>query len=223
MKRLFYILVVCSGTLLACSKSDTALQADNGCIERTFLTVTAHSINRSDVSIVNNLFSSNGIDNSHFRYYQYIHDTLKTLYPPYTKYDEKVVRIEQYINNQRIFTGTLVYHFLNDILKDSGGKLTGGTSLDTIPKLTLGQIRKRFIDDIEKFDHAGNIFQDTCFKAEFGYFNLNSGISNAQEALVKAWKVTPKNSTFPSAYPVAYYQDNDGKLINYDNGIRTFK
>ena len=232
MKKVFATAIAFILTLTACTKSDftnslvdttKALQGDNGCIERIIIPVTAHSINSSDVPTVNNLFTSNGIDNSKFRYYRYIHDTLQTLYPPYTEYDQKTVRVDQYTKGVRIFTEDLVYNFLNNNFNYRGGELTNGTSLDTVPNLTLRQIRKQFLDNIEQFDHAANKFKDSCFRAEFGYYNLNAGISFAQEVLVKAWRVTPKNSVYPSEYPIAFYHDNDGKLIAYDNGIRTFK
>ena len=90
--------------------------------------------------------------------------------------------------------------------------------MDTLPQLGLGQIRKLFLVAIGKYDHKADQFKDSCFQAEFGYFNLNFATSNATENLVKAWRITAKNS-----YPVAFYQDKDGKLISYDNGIRTFK
>ena len=60
-------------------------------------------------------------------------------------------------------------------------------------------------------------------KAEFGYYDLNSGTGNIIENIIKGWKVTLKNSVEPFEYPLAYYQDNNGTLIYYDNGIRTFK
>jgi hypothetical protein len=232
MKQLLLTLMFFSLMFTACTKSDITtasndaaknIQEDNGCIERIVIPVTAHTINSPDVSTVNSLFSSNGIDNSKFRYYRYIHDTLQTLNPPYTKYDQKIVMVDQYTNNVRIFTGDLGYNFLNNSLNFRSGYFTNGTSLDTVPKLTLGQIRKMFLDNIEQFDHAPGDFKNSCFKAEFGYYNLNAGISYAQEVLIKAWRVTLKNSVFPSEYPMAFYQDANGKLIYYDNGTRTFQ
>jgi hypothetical protein len=223
MKKLFWIAITCITTFVACNKSNTTLPEDNGCIERIVIPVTAHSIKSIDVSTVNSLFINNGIDNSKFRYYQYTHDTLQTLYSPFAKYDQKTLKVEQYTNGLRIFTGDLVYNFLSDKINFKGGNLTNGTTSKTSPQLTLGQIRKLFVDNIEQFDLASNKFRDSCFKAEFGYYNLNAGKSNSQEELVKAWKVTLKNSIYLSEYPVAYYQDKNGKLIYYDNGIRTFK
>jgi hypothetical protein len=230
MRFCFPLIILFSIIFTGCKKSDTDnistprnLPIDRGCIERVWMPVTAHSINASDISTVNNLFNSNNIDHSELRYYRYTHDSLHTLYPPYTVYDQKSVRTDQYLNGVRIFTGDLVFNFYDDQFKYMGGHLTNGTSLDTLPFLNTGQLRKLFLDDIERFDHASNRFRDSCFKAEFGYYNLNSGISYTPEVLVKAWKVTTRNSVFPSEYPIAYYQDTDGKRIYYDNGMRTFK
>jgi hypothetical protein len=203
-------------TLAACTKSETVLLEDNGCIERSIIPVTAHSINDPDVSVVNDIFSTTGIDNNRFRYYQYVHDTFQTV-------DEQVVKVDQYTNGLRIFTGDLVYIFWNNSFHYRSGDITKGTSLGTLPQLKLGQIRWLFLNSIEQFDNTANKFKDSCFKAEFGYFNLNAGISYTQEDLVKAWRVTIKNSVSPSEYPIAYYRDKDGSLIYYDNGIRTFK
>lgn len=219
MKNLFWIIITYSLTLAACTKSSINLPEDNGCVERILIPVTAHSINSLDVPTVNNLFISNGIDNSKFRYYQYIHDTLQTFYPPYTKHDDKIVRVDQYINEVKLFTGDLVYDFLDNSFNHRGGTPTNGTHLNTSPQLKLGQLRKLFIDDIELFDHKGNQYKGSCFNAEFGYFNLNAGTGNTSENIVKAWHLTPKSNL----YPEAYYQDNSGQRIYYFNGIETFK
>jgi hypothetical protein len=168
------------------------------------------------------LFKSNHIDNSNFRYYDYVHDSLQTFYPPYARLDEKVVRVNQYANGLRIFTGDMSYVFLENKFDATGGELTSGTSLDTKPHLSLDELRTLFLNSAEMFDGAGNKFKDTCLSAEFGYYDLNAGISYMPEKLVKAWRVVIKNSEPNSQYPQACYQDN-GTQIYYDNGIRTFK
>ena len=129
------------------------------------------------------------------------------------------MRVDQYTNGVKLFRGNLVYNFLDNKFNSKSGKLTNGTSLNTLPQLTLGQLRKLFIDDIELFDHNGKQFKDGCFNAEFGYYNLNAGSGNTSENLVKAWHLTPKSNS----YPEAYYQDITGKKIYYFNGIMTIK
>lgn len=112
--------------------------------------------------------------------------------------------------------------FLDQQLSFTGGEITKGTSLDTLHQLTLPQLRGLFLASLQQFDKAAGKFKDSCFKAEFGYYDLNIGVSYASEVLVKAWRITPLNSVYPSEYPIAYYQDN-GKLILYDNGIQASK
>ena len=224
MKRLYWLFLTCFLAFISCKKSnlDNSLAEDNGCVERIRVPVTAHSISAAEIIIADNLFLTNGIDNSRFRYYRYLNDSFPMLNSP--KYDEKMVNVDQYVNGLILFWGELGYIFWDNKFHYKSGELSMGTSLDTFPHLTTGQVRKLFLDDLEHFDHAGDKFKDSCFKAEFGYYNLNAGISYTAENLVKAWKMTPKY-TDPSwgEYPIAFYQDGDGKLISYNNGIQTFK
>jgi len=214
-------------TFYSCSKEPVPAVSkrttqDNGCIERNIVPVNGHSVNGADLAEINNLFLNNGIDNSKFRYCQYLHDTTQTYFPPFAIFDEKVVKVEEYANALPVFTAQLVFGFKNDTFNYKGGYPTNGTTLNAAPSLALAQLRKLFIDHIEEFDYRGDFYKDSCFKAEFGYFNLNAWTSYSTENLVKAWRLTLKNSVYPSEYPVAYYQDEGGTLIYYDNGIRTF-
>jgi len=216
--------VICLFYLLsACTKSDKdSLAEDNGCIDRIIIPVTAHAINNADIPVVNGLFQNNNVDNTNLRYYRYTHDSIQTYYPPYSKLDEKVVRVDQYTKGLRIMTGDMVFIFINDSFDLKVGYPTWGTYLNTNPHLSLGQVRKLFINDVDQFDHKANEYKDICLKAEFGYYNLNVSTGGSSENLVKAWRVTPKGTVHPSEYPVGYYQDDDGKRIYYFNGIETF-
>jgi hypothetical protein len=213
--------MVCS-----CKKDITArIAEDKGCIEWKKVRVTDHSgytINSSNIQIINTLFTNNNIDNSRYRYYFYTDDSLQTYFPPYAKFDDKIIRVKEFTNGLEIFTGEILFEFKNNIFNYRNGNPTAGTTLSTTPKLTIGQIRTLFLGHIEQFDHYGAYYKDSCFSAEFGYYNLNAGTSTLPENLIKCWKVTLKNRIYPSEVPIAYYQDNDGKLIYYDNGIRTF-
>ncbi|HEY1200488.1 MAG TPA: hypothetical protein VGE79_05885 [Niastella sp.] len=221
MKKILPITIFCALTFIACTNDEPQLEEDYGCMERIIIPVTAHSVSNSDLPVINELFSKSGINNSNLRYARYQHDSLQTYYPPFAKKDSKVVRVDQYINGQRLFVGDMVYIFIENSFSSKSGHVTNGTSLDTSKKLSLPQLRKLFLNSIQQFDKAADKYKDTCFKAEFGYYNLSLGTGNTNEQIVKAWRVTPKNKVYPSEYPEAYYQDN-GKLIVYDNGIRTF-
>ena len=157
----------------------------------------------------------NGIDNSKLRYYQYTNDSLQTYFPPYTKFDEKLIRADQYANGVRLFEHGVVYNFKDNIFDFANGIVTEDIMLDTISKQTLARLRKLYISDLEQFNHIGASFKDSCLKAEFGYYELTSGSGNDKKLWVKAWKLTPKNTD----YPQGYYQDEDGNRIAYSDGI----
>jgi len=208
------------------SEPPSPIPEDSGCINWKKVLVTDHSgfsINNSNIPIINALFSNNSIDNSKFRYFYYSNDSIQTFFPPYTKFDDKIIRVNEFTNGLEIFNGEILFQFKNNIFNFRNGNTTGGTTLNTSPNLTVGQIRTLFLRHIEQFDHNANHYKDSCFSAEFGYFNINDGTNNPTEKLIKSWKVTLKNKIFPSEYPIAFYQDSDGTLIFYDNGIRRFR
>ncbi|HET6995248.1 MAG TPA: hypothetical protein VFI06_09725 [Chitinophagaceae bacterium] len=223
MKPSLFALIITTMLVWSCNKDNSVRIAENkGCIEWKKVRVTDHSgytINNSNIQIINGLFANNNIDNSKYRYYYYSDDSVQTFFPPYVKFDDKIIRVKEFTNGLEIFTGGLVFGFKNNIFDHLNGIPSAGTTLGTNPKLTIGQIRTLFLRDIEEYSHSGNQYKDSCFSAEFGYYNLNSGSSNMPENLVKCWKVTLKNRIYPQEIPIAYYKDNDGKLIYYDDGI----
>lgn len=224
MKNGLFAVIVSVLCTLSCRKADGPdLPEDSGCIERIVIPVNGHTMSGADVATANALFRNNNIDNSTYRYFRYSHDSVQTYYPPYAKFDQKLVRITEYTNGLPVFTGELLFLFKNDAFSFRSGNPTGGTNLTTTPKLSLGQLRKLFLDNAEEFDHKGTPYGDSCLKTEFGYFNLNAGTGNTAENLIKAWRVALRDTGYSFRYPVAFYQDDDGKLIYYDNGIRTFK
>lgn len=225
MKYLLTSLVILSAALLSCREDAPVnpLQDGNGCVERRVLRVTGHSIATPAFPVVKNLFVSNGIDDSRYRYYQYSRDSVQTYFPPYAKFDSKVVRVDQYVNGLRILNAELVFGFKNEVFSHRAGVPITSTALDTVPHLTIGQLRKRFIEDVERFEQAGRQYQDTCVTAEFGYFVPNAGADSTPAPLIKAWRVTRKNAVYPAEYPQACYRDSDGSRIYYDDGIKTIQ
>ena len=219
MKNNISILLFLLPILSSCSKENEPVEnskrlaADNGCIEKITIPVSSQgTLTDADYNLILSLFNSNGINNPNFRFTRTYHDSVQTYNGIY---DFRNVFIIQYANGLPIFRESLNYSFRNGIFNSYSGNLTNGTILNTTPTLTLGQLRKLFIEDIESFDHKGDQYKDSCFKAEFGYFNLNGGTGNTSENLVKAWHL---KSNFYS-YPEAYYRDDTGERIYYFNGI----
>ncbi len=217
--------MILGAALLSCREDAPVnpLQNGNGCIERRVLRVTDHTIATPAIPVVKNLFVRNGIDDGRYRYFQYSRDSTQTYFPPYAKFDSKVVRVDQYVNGLRIFNAELAFGFKNDAFSHQSGNPITSTALDTVPRLTIGQLRKRFIEDVERFEQAGRQYQDTCLTAEFGYIVTNAGTGSAPASLIKAWRVTRKNAVYPAEYPRACYRDSDGTRIYYDDGIWTIQ
>jgi hypothetical protein len=186
-------------------------------IEQLTIPVASHgTMMDADYNLVTALFASNGINTRNFRYTRTYRDSVQTYNG---KHDFRNVFVIQYANGLPIFIESLNYLFKNGIFNSYSGKLSAGTTLDTTSISSLKQLRKLFLDDMESFDHIGNLYRDSCLNAEFGYFNLNAGTGNNTENLVKAWHVTTKSKL----YPEAYYKDGSGERIYYFNGIVTFK
>jgi hypothetical protein len=61
-------------------------------------------------------------------------------------------------------------------------------------------------------------YRDSCVTAQFGYYDLNAGTGNESTKLTKAWRVGLKNNV----YPIAIFRYDNGQLIAFDSGIRTF-
>lgn len=204
--------------VFSCAKQEEGPGKD--CSELLTVPVNAHGLSSAEVATINSLFVRNRLDTRNLRYVRYVRESVQTLFPPYASFDSQVVTVEEYTNGLRIFTAQSIFAFKNGSFNFQNGQLSSGTSLNTSPTLNARQVRDLFQATVTEFD-AGRLkeVQRQCVSAEFGYYNLNAGISNAPEKLVKAWRVSPKNQE----YPFAYYQDEVGQLIYYDNGIRTFR
>ena len=214
----YYFLFASLLLIAACKKSADSLPADPGCIDRIYIPVNAHALSTTELSAVNGLFTSNNIDHRDYRFYQYVHDTFQTLFPPFTAYDQKLIKVDQYTNGLHIFNRQINYIFFDDQLHYIAGSRTNGTNLDTLPHLTLPQLRGLFLREIREHSNE-SMFTDSCVKAEFGYYNLNTGGADTTEHLTKAWHLTPRNAS----YPEAYFKDGDGGLVYYFNGLYTLR
>ena len=72
MKNIFLFVIIFCVTISACTKEDTLenINEDSGCIELKIISATdhrGHSINSTNIPIINQLFSINTIDKSRYR------------------------------------------------------------------------------------------------------------------------------------------------------------
>lgn len=186
---------------------------DMGCMQRVWtgdihfnpLPTTAKKV------AAEQLFRDNNIAFGNLRFFDVSYDT--------TNFGAFVhVKADQYVNGLAYFSGWTIYHFRNGKFDSFSGKEAATSSLDTIPKLKLTQVKKRFMDCL-KGDTFGSNYQDSCSVAQFGYYNINAVNGNSSVQLVKAWMVHPVH-----AEPiVAYINDEDGKVIYFTNGVMTLQ
>lgn len=212
MNNIIRFAVGCFLIATACNKSNSSSDEDYGCIERITVPLTAHEVEDTEVRLIDSLFIKNYIDNTHLRYV----DVGYGIFPDSdsTTLDFNVVTADQYINGLRVFSDRSRFHFLGKRSTWRTCQYTVVTSIPPIPELGLSQIRNLYLNAVEQFDDAVEGYEDSCFTAEFGYYDLNRD-SSSRGNLIPAWCVTVKNGSYPLEFPVVYYRDN-GELIKFE-------
>jgi hypothetical protein len=210
---------------VACRKNksnDQDLIDDHGCIEWVTVPVTEHYISSTQVDSANRVFDANGIAHTNLRYVYFSDDSVSNSAPPYTKYDNIYVVVQQYVNEMPMLSGSVDYTFKNGVLDYVSGNTITTVNLDTVPHLDLATLRKLFINDMQRFDHNAAQYKDTCLAAQFGYYRLYTNTFTNESTIIKAWLVSSK-SHMPYAYPYGYlhgmYRDDNGSSIYFSNGI----
>lgn len=204
------LLAIAAGS--SCKKSPLVnVQDDNGCISRIrrnysdtnkIAFAAALKLLQDNHIATANLVITGGIFN----------DTITTNGPVHVM---QHVFTQLYANKQPILFAQLNYHFNNGVYQSTSGYAYNSVTLDTVPHARLSQLRYVFIQQAKNdWYAAGNNITSTCLVAEFGYFDISS---NSHGQLIKAWRVTPANQS----YPLAMIRDDNGQLIYYTNGIMT--
>jgi hypothetical protein len=210
MKNLYYVLfaVLLSGSG-SCTKA--IILADKGCITQ----ITRDFSNGADTAGAIKLFNENNLPAANLLFYRVILNDV--IINRQGTFNYQHIFAKQRYNGLMVFNGDIGFHFNNRVLFYQDGPLYGTVKLNTTHKLTLPQLRAMYINAAEKNGVLSN-FRDSCLVAQFGYYNLNAGVSYAAPNIVKAWYITPKNSLYPYAY---ISDDNDATLAFFD-GIETF-
>ena len=168
-----------------------------------------HLVSDSDLQTVKSLFELNDLNLNNFLVYRLQNNDL----------GYKHVRCYQYVNNLQVFTNDVIFHFnAQNHYYSLSGELISSINIKTSPSLSKNDVIEIFLESIENDGYYNaNLEQikDGCFICELGYYDLNAGISFASHNFAGAWKIRPEDSE----YPIAFINDSDGSLINYDIGI----
>ena len=211
MKHKFKILtVVFLITISSCKKED---KVDNF---QACTNIILESPNESQVSaeneiIAENLFNSNEIDFNNLQITKVQKDD----------YDKTHIRCYQFFNGLKIFTGDLIFHFNENEKYDSlSGEFVTNISLNTQSNLDNDILKNEYLTQVENDPfYSSKISEliENCLDLQFGYYDLNAGISYQPEDITKAWKITPHNKE----YPILFINDETSEIIYYFNGIIT--
>jgi hypothetical protein len=211
MKIKLVLLVIIAVGLFSCEKT-TIIPEDSRCINLIVDNQNELLLNVQQLDTIKSLFERNNLNYSNLQFFK-IDST------PYGKYAEAY----QYVNNLKLFTDEMIYHFdLNSSLTFmSDSQRVTTINLINVPRLTTGQVRYLFMKELEK-DHfytntsnSADSIEIKCINVEFGYYDLNAGTSFQPKKYTIAWRVHPSYQEFP----YAYINDRTGNIIYYFDGI----
>ena len=208
MKKIYFAIVL-SLIFYSCTKTGT-LPNDNGCI--TQIKRANYNIKSADSLAAIHLFQQNNMNYSNLSFERIIlNDTIGG-------HIYQHIFATQNFNGLQIMSGNAGYHFLDGVYQSTSGKIYSSVSLDSHAHLSLSQLTSLYMSESIDKEGLNPSYRDSCLTAQFGYYDLNAGTGNEATNMVKAWRIELKNNT----YPIAIFNDNNGQLIAYDSGIRTF-
>jgi hypothetical protein len=190
------------------SCNEKHIGSDQGCISQ----IKRHYIAGADSLAAIKLLKQNNIPCKDLKFDKIIlNDTIINNGKTCIYQDVFVIRS---FNGLPVLLQAIVYHFKEGAYQFASGPGNKEISLDANAELTLPQVRKLYLDELNSKSNSASSFKDSCLVAEFGYYNLNEGTEKTSSNFVKAWVVTPKNAN----YPEALLRDDNGKTIFYFNG-----
>jgi hypothetical protein len=209
-KKLCYVVLAAVACSLSCKKG-SIVPVDNGCIDR--VTRDYSDPNKAELAAGAKLLQDAHISANNLVISRVTLDDTITTNGPVHVFQH--VFAQQYANGLPILFAQVAYHFNSKVYDSTSGYLYGKISLGSTPHTSLATLRYLFVDAAKKDSYSvtQNI-PDSCLVAEFGYYDTNTSNHNK---IIKAWRVTPKNST----YPEAIISDDDSKLLSYFNGLMT--
>ncbi|HVU58765.1 MAG TPA: hypothetical protein VHD83_27080 [Puia sp.] len=195
-------------TTASCSRTNPII-VDNGRIERITIPLSDPGITPAQIRTADSLLDANHIRHDNLRYYRYFEGSIPGEHDVY-------ITADQYANGLRIFDLQKVYNFRNGVLIFGDTTMTQGTTLDTVPSMSLSRLRSLYSTGLHKTRHLYRVsFTDSAYKAEFGYMDTTP--FGPRETLVKAWRVSIKHTGMPNNYPYdlpnGYFNDNTEEPI----------
>jgi hypothetical protein len=208
MKTLGLILFI-SIVLASCKKEGAA---GGGISQVTSLP----TVSASDNDAIQTLLQSNNFSGKNQVFFLYQSSMTES---GNTEVPYQVAEATQTRNGLPIFYSTLNYVFQSGSLLGLSGKVYGATSLNAQSSQTLPILKELFITEAVNKQGINASYKDSCYVAQFGYYNINlNNAADTTASLIKAWEIHPRNSAFPQCY----VRDDNGSTIYFDSGLRPF-
>lgn len=200
LKRvLFYISLV---LLFSCEKTQV-------CPDILLGKPEAEILNTQELGKIESLFVYNNLKKDNLRFTSLFTD----------QFGNRHAGCYQYVNNLRVFSGDLIYHFGGTgKLYWLTGTYTDKIEISSIPSLQVEDLKKIYRKSIETDTHysssSESIFSG-CVICELGYYDMNAGTAILTPSWCLSWSIHPYNTD----YPKGIINDSNGFVIKYDNGI----
>lgn len=224
MKKWIIVTVLMCFCFLSCEKNENE---NTYCVNITRNSPTVTILSESEINAIKYLFNHNQLDYTKYQFTLFQEDEL----------GYRHVRCNQFANNLSIFTSDVIFHFDGDDKYSSlSGDLISTINLNAKSSMKHDDVVEKYIDivkhdedflawlrllvEMAEVDETVEIITlediiEGCFDVEFGYYDLNEGISYANEKFTKSWKIKPTTRK----YPYAYLNDENLEIIYYDNGV----
>jgi len=206
MKKLMIITISLCFSILSCEKAGNE---NSYCIKTIKSSPGTTILSKSEMEAIKKLFNRNQLDYTKYLFTRFQKDEL----------GHSHARCYQFANNLIVFTSDAIFHFDKNDNFYFSDKLINKIDLDTKPSMKQDNVVEIFKGKIEQDGFIMMQYPDIvdgCFELEFGYYDLNAGISYADEKFTKAWKINLTKRD----YPFAYVNDENSEIIYYDNGVR---
>lgn len=180
---------------------------DPGCISQS---TAIHRVSTADSITIQGLLAANGyrgynsktmIFSDYFSYWAMDDDLVYTYY--------QIATATQVVDGVPLFYDDIQFAFYDGALRDVSG-ISETHVQDTKSTYDAAKLRQSYIDEAINTQGLGASFKDSCYVAQFGYYNTTWQVYG-EINLVKVWKLHPAHSN----YPEAYFSDTDGKLVYF--------
>lgn len=129
-----------------------------------------------------------------------------------------LVSCHQYVNNLKLWTGDLFFHFDKDGKYESlTGEIVTAIDVGTSPSMDLSEVEARFLETVndDRFYSNSKRVANGCMICELVYYDLAKMEGGSTPDYVLAWLVKPEKSDYPYAIVI----DSDQSVVSYNNGI----